>query len=144
MVVTVYDLQWRLKGEWSEKVFGQNWKDKKLRRYFALGILFEEVFSANDPPTFVLHEVKDTVQTVKKGDVGMKKAVKDEMAATDPMKTRQQAFQFIILCISGFFVFLATFFSGLLRGSAQSGRVNLPYFSKFLVAFKSAGDLGDR
>ena len=111
---------------------------------FALGILFEEVFSANDPPTFVLHEVKDTVQTVKKGDVGMKKAVKDEMAATDPMKTRQQAFQFIILCISGLIVFLATFFSGLLRGSAQSGRVNLPYFSKFLVAFKSAGDLGDR
>lgn len=94
--------------------------------------------SLNDPPAFVLHMVKYASTIVKKGAVGWKLAMKKEMTAIDLMKSRQQAFfQFMISCITGFFVFVATFFSGLLLDAAKSGRVSIPYFSNFLISFNS-------
>ncbi|CAJ1334353.1 unnamed protein product [Effrenium voratum] len=138
----MYELRLRLKGERSRKVFSDIWKDRRLRQCVGVGHLFQEVRNPNDPPPFVLHEVKDAVQVVKKGAVAWKLAMKKEMAVIDLMKSRQQAyFQFMISCISGLFVFLATFFSGLLLDAAKTGRVHIPYFSNFLVAFNTTGEL---
>ncbi|CAK9023925.1 unnamed protein product [Durusdinium trenchii] len=134
----LYDLQFRLKGERSRKVFATIWKDETLRKCVAVGRHFQHVTSLNDPPAFVLHMVKYASTIVKKGAVGWKLAMKKEMTAIDLMKSRQQAFfQFMISCITGFFVFVATFFSGLLLDAAKSGRVSIPYFSNFLISFNS-------
>lgn len=135
----LYDLHTQLKGERSCAIFLSIWKDEKLRKSIAVADKFQKVVNVNDPPAFIIHEVKNAVGHVKKNATAWKIAMKKEVAAIDLIKARQQAFfQFLISCISGVFVFLATLFSGLVLDAMEAGKVNVPLLSDLL---NSTGNL---
>lgn len=124
----LHDLQHSLKGERSRQIFADVWKDGDLRKYVAFGALFQDVATPNNPPSSVLHQVKDAVAIIKKRAGAWKTSLRKESAAIDIQKGRQAAFfQLIISGVSGFFVFIATFFSGLLLDAVKAGNVEIPY-----------------
>ena len=129
----LYDLRARLTGERSRQVFKDIWKGDSIREKVAVGVVFQEVSTPDKPPDYVIHEVKDAVQIVKKHAVPWRKALNREIAAIELAKTKQeQFFAFMISVITGVFMFVASFFSGLALDAVRDGTVSIPFLSDTL------------
>jgi len=128
----LYDMHQRLRGQRSRQVFSEIWKNEELRRSVGVGKAFQDVECRDMPPNFVLREVKNAVMVVKKNAVTWRQPLVSEMAAIELTKTRQaNFFAFLISAISGFFMFVATFFSGLALDAVRADDMHVPLLSFF-------------
>mmetsp|Transcript_1490 Transcript_1490/g.3776 ORF Transcript_1490/g.3776 Transcript_1490/m.3776 type:complete len:796 (-) Transcript_1490:106-2493(-) len=126
----LYNLRLRLTGERSRVVFRDIWSNEQLRNHVGAGNCFQNVARPDVVPDFVIHEVKGAVQIVKDNAVGWRQALRREIAAIERMKNKQaDFFAFLISAISGFFVFIATFLSGLALDAVREGKFSLPFLS---------------
>merc|ERR1711874_663952 len=95
----------------------------------AFAKLFQECEAPNDPPQATLSSVKDAVKFVKDNAGAWRRALNKEIAAIELTKSRQSdLFAFFASALTGFFMFIATFFSGLALDAMKDGKIPLPEF----------------
>ena len=130
----LYELRDTLSGERAQQVFQALWTDHQLRRCVAVGLVFREMQDPSNPPPGLIHCIKKAVKLVKDNAVAWDIAISNEIACIDRMKAKQDnLFALMISAISGFFVFIATFFSGLALDALKEGRMVVPYVSSLVA-----------